>query len=115
MDYEKLSDREIDNLVALKVFGLIYDSGEDIQVQIENCSIKNYSTNISDAWLVVEEMWQRDFRFDLSVAPYVKWQALFGKDVVRMEDYIGEHKSISAPRAICIASLRALSIGKNEG
>jgi len=60
------------------------------------------STNIADAFLVVEEMRKRDFRFALSTGSAGKWCASFTKEVID-----GDYAD-TAPAAICMAALEAL-------
>lgn len=119
--------RELDALIAEKVMGITPDlkciacgstnllihwlTGNNMygdctkNMDYKRTFIKlpNYSTDISDAWLVVEKMGAyNDSSFSLSVGlSYTEWCACF----------MG-HKawSDSAPHAICLAALKAVGV-----
>jgi hypothetical protein len=96
--------RRLDYLVAHQVMGF----GEKFKISLKELSkseilIPHYSSDIADAWLVVEEL--KQWEFELSRNRQEKWwYALFWR---------GEHSEIasegpSASRAICLAALEAI-------
>lgn len=99
--------RELDALVAEKVMSLY---GQEKTVW------PNYSTDISSAWAVVEEV-RKKSRFDV-LSLYSpcdesdKWWAGFerkwpGRNINHMYDL---ESGITAPHAICLAALKSVSM-----
>ena len=129
-DIEKLSDRELDALVAEKVMGwkmykgAWFPEGFDFEVEKHKYNadwlsngihIPHYSADIAAAWQVVEKM-KADFS-DGSVEGFSLW---FSSNPVQMphwkcmfensEDHV-KAEAPTAPRAICLAALRACDKG----
>lgn len=112
MNYESMTDRELDIAVAEKVMGWYLASwcgeehwhsnnnhGEKIVKENEWCP----STNISDAWQVVRKMERQENGlpwFRLHQDESLWWKAEFEHKV--------EGIAPEAPRAICIAALKAV-------
>jgi hypothetical protein len=97
---------EIDKLVAERVMG--WDDFADKWLKNPEdlkLLVPKYSSNIADAWLVVEKM-QNHFNFFLArhfAAFDGKWEAIFeGKEGEFVAD------APTAPLAICRASLKAV-------
>ena len=117
--------RELDKLVAENVMGWreckvgieqdikgLVGFGLDRQGQFRR-SFPEYSTNIADAWLVVEEMAKRSNALALQ-APgstdmneayrdFTRWTADFDTNNIRVHT---EAEGDTAPHAICLAALR---------
>jgi hypothetical protein len=113
---EKLTNQEIDELVAEKVMGWkrvnekpnwwnnpIYDSPEYYWIKpdgTKTCYPANYSSDISEAWEVVEKF----FILELSKMSNECSVSLYG------EVYTNKGHSVAntAPIAICLAALEAV-------
>jgi hypothetical protein len=127
VDYSTLSDRELDALIAEKVMALtvvrvpfvpsrVQISDETVVLMddarkefytaypraICGGRLPRYSTSIADAWQVVEKMWTECWRLHLQGYPS-SWTASFDD---LGETHTAEH--LTAPRAICLAALKAL-------
>lgn len=64
-----------------------------------------YSTDIADAWLVVEKMLREGYQVDIGATHINRWYAAFrGERMVWVD-------GASAPEAICKAALAALEEG----
>ena len=129
-----MTDRELDALVAEKVFGKIIFTYEEMRDEAEKIWAKQphcyqflrgfnawkddngttrceqrfgrFSTEISAAWLVVEKMRQLGWYFEIdcgnaSCTPHARF-SVYGKGRGEASDL--------APRAICLAALKALGI-----
>jgi len=71
---------------------------------------RRYSNSISDAWLVVEEMRERDYGMSLRTcddASKNKYACSFISMAIR-QDYMETQWAVTAPEAICMASLEAV-------
>lgn len=114
MDYEKMSDRELDKAVAVKVMGWkppetkrsvtwLHPSGYGA----DESGIPAYSTNIFAAFTVVEHLRQEGWRFrcgDLKNGWTVEFYGW--KD---MEFSKAEGEAFTLQRAICIAALKSIT------
>lgn len=117
MKIEDLSDRELDALVAEKVMGLSVEwvkAGDksyigtfisDGPVTLEGLhkvSIPHYSTDIAAAWTVVERM-RDDSKWNT-------FKLVWNTDGVRVSFRDDDNRvwGESAPRAICLAALKAV-------
>ena len=91
--------REMDALIAEKIFGLTVD---------DNFYLPNYSTNIADAWIVIEKMKSKHFRISYKSAPFQKYdkEPLGWLCSMSGFEFIPEHAA-TAPLAICRAALLA--------
>jgi len=114
-----VADRELDALVAEKVMGFevgIYESYRGITGISYVCKDKypsgefdlpNYSTDIKAAWEVVEKFSDESFELDHFCDGV--WTCKF-----RWVDDEGESeaeaKAKTAPRAICLAALKAMGV-----
>lgn len=115
--------RELDALIAEKVMGLPEPDlkGHTIvplpdSVRSEAWSkIPEYSTNIADAWLVVEKLKDKDLHFVFGTVVFdnlggnrltKNYGAFFGALGERIEQIEAE----TAPLAICLASLKAIGV-----
>jgi Phage ABA sandwich domain len=101
--------REIDRLVAEKVMGLKIDDYYFVldEKGLREGELLNYSTNIEDAWQVVEKLDVEEFSI-----------SKFGKEYhVWVETELGGEgfliKSKTAPLAICLAALKAVGVEVN--
>jgi hypothetical protein len=109
--------RELDALVAEKVMGLpkpwqkymiedgardwFYERGLDSYGMSKHHRVPSFSTDIADAWAVVERLKDTHYNFQLEndQGEIEPWIACFGqKSAV----------SSSAPHAICLAALRTV-------
>lgn len=98
MNYEELSYRELDALVAEKVLRVDEEAAKQIATTWWP------STDVSDAFDVVEAMRERGRWFEIETEPQ-GWHVVIGVE----PGCTGEEASHeSLPRAICIAALRAL-------
>jgi Phage ABA sandwich domain len=94
-DYDKMSDRELDALVAERVMGILKFTLENHEPYPwgaspeSDATIPHYSTDIAAAWAVVERI--RGFSRLYDFAAYAQ----------------------STPRAICVAALKAVG-GAND-
>lgn len=107
--------RELDQLIAKKVFGLdlpisiVYFPGET-PASVELCPF--YSTDIASAWLVLETINPVSIERTMLVSGKIQWTVLFCNP--RLPEpksyYDGRVTAESAPHAICLAALRALGV-----
>lgn len=134
-----MTDRELDALVAEKVFGRaivqrkhgpMIRIPEDEEGWVVETEIPQYSTSIADAWLVVEAMrrnrkaWPIQIEVDRYGGVYSggEWNVAFNcvLDRARSDDFDagefwaappnGAASDNSLPRAIALAALRALGV-----
>lgn len=117
-DYAKLTDRELDATVAEKVFGHeIGFQGKEpgiVRHKVEGdwetwSSLPRFSTDVSAAFLVVEEMRTKQGCAAVLCSPVdrgTKWDVTIG-DHDRVA-FHGQASDPSLPRAICLAALRAV-------
>jgi hypothetical protein len=108
-----MSDRELDVLVAEKVFGLVpctaacHDFGNMRPCHAQpdspdqGAETRCYSTRIEDAWMVVEAMREQGYCFYLETDQDGEAFAMFGDDLNGAE-------APTAPRVICLAALATL-------
>jgi len=118
--------REIDKLIAEKVFGFknIFDAGERYNLSFKKISyrgdepgknperdIPSYSTNISAAWEVVEKMSERQGHIETSISKYRdvidedhKYSCMIWTEKTLIE---GEYASTPA-MAICTTTLKVI-------
>jgi hypothetical protein len=112
--------REIDRLVAEKVMGWepVYDDGDLISFitgygtlffsDDDECEW-NPSTDIRDAWLVVEELIDRGYDFNLWRSEQREYNAEF--QIQKKDGFVVSYgESDHAPTAICFASLEAVGV-----
>jgi len=107
--------RELDALIAEKVMDEKIGSGHRSMIvhgPFEECDcishdeagvLPRYSTQIADAWLVVEKMRERSFRWVINSENH-NWD-------IYLEDRRmgrGEGHTTTAPLAICLAALNAM-------
>jgi len=115
-----IKQRKIDRLVAENVMGweLTYYTTTDepklegIKADGKMDEVPNYSTNIADAWQVVEKLIDKDY--DFSIYNHNKE---FNVEINIVEDdkhlwFYGE--ADSAPLAICLAALKAVGVEVEE-
>lgn len=112
MNWDEMSARERDALVAEKIFGTPLDPyrpGWVIDGNIRTY-LKNYTTDISAAWEVVEKMRERGHDFDAGAWNKMKpvWSARFPKEDVNNSHY--DSLGDTAPEAICKAALRTVGV-----
>jgi hypothetical protein len=101
--------RELDALIAEKVMGYddilmpdCYGRPPDmVHVEHYRHEIPHYSTQIADAWLVVEKL---SFEFYMERRPQEDYWVLFTD--AEDEWHVGE--ADTAPLAICLAALKAV-------
>ncbi len=118
--FSEMTDRELDKEIAEKVFELstikykewMIDRGR-VGTSVDPSAhyvdhIKNYSTNISDAWLVANKM--RELGYDLCMVFHdkTKMDHNIWFYCVETDKFTENVFNKSAPRAICIAALKAL-------
>lgn len=107
-----IAGRELDALVAEKVMGrrpgpeFHWNFGTHVET---TGGLPQYSTSIADAWLVVEKMFELGWCFDLNL--YSRYTAVFRKSYLpsRANTDSFEGKEDTAPHAICLAALKAVS------
>lgn len=112
MSEELKPGRELDALIAEKVFGIKIYPGKDYYYTgdedggIFPAPLLEYSTSIADAWEVVEKLKQKEpiIQYD---AELNCWHAGF-KD--RPDHYFMELSKDSAPHAICLVALKACEV-----
>lgn len=123
MNYEELSDRELDALVAEKVMGITACEGDVIDYDgyqsCLSCGFEcddwnvdhyfvplRYSTRIEDAWQVVERL--REQGFNWSFEGKGSWFVNLTKpiDIFRSLEF-SFYNSKSFPKTICITALKA--------
>jgi Phage ABA sandwich domain len=101
--------REIDRLVAEKVMGLKIDDYYFVldEKGLREGELLNYSTNIEDAWRVVERFDKTDFRVIRNYSGnYSAGLMYWNKDtMVKFEA-----KAETAPLAICLAALKSVGV-----
>lgn len=128
-DYEKLSDRELDALVAEKVFGIdgvtVGDAYGSIVVYYHKTNkfgseiihnVPQYSSCIAAAWEVEMLMASKgyfsghtDLSIDSGCMDYCWKYYDYNNNTLKA----GEGRG-NAPRAICLAALRAVDNGKSQ-
>lgn len=134
-----MTDRELDALVRDKVFAFKWDEtkcrvcGWTLAATVNegcvpgNCSLRPgpdipaadrcapYSTDVSAAFLVVDEMARRGFLLQLTLrAKPDLWMAAFGR---KFMESVPAEQAVGAARAICLAALAALGVpvAEDEG
>ncbi len=107
-----MTDRELDALVAKKVMGLDVGGGCSHEFDVCLC-FPGYSTNIDAAWMVVEKITGNGSsgNFDI-VGPgeINKWCVHFYVHKGAVSYPSGSVIDVSAPRAICLAALKAVGV-----
>lgn len=102
-----MTDRELDALVAEKVFGFTRQPGDPEMCEIPSSDagwrkykkIDPYSTDIAAAWLVALYLQRGGHIVDIGTE-YHEWVAIIDDNRKYMA------KDARAPRAICIAALK---------
>ncbi len=100
--------RELDALVAEKVMGWKMDASAVWHGPGPSCLVlPHYSTDIADAWEIVEKLQSQDWACILdNVKDFLgNWQAHFEKDRRACTA-----ESESAPHAIALAALKAVGV-----
>lgn len=130
-DYSKLSDRELDALVAEKVMGwkkapngawMSYEKDafgnggwKSHATWKANASVSAVrftpSTDIAAAWQVVEKMKERQWNFTIADLVKNKWRAEFGGSRKHKQTW---EDADTAPRAICLAALKAVGVAPSK-
>lgn len=115
-----MTDRELDALVAEKVMGiwpwLLHDEYEPKAMTCPETGIQTspvrafdrYSTDISAAWQVVERM-QVDGSW-YSISGPADGFPRYHAEILNGWKSLAEAEAETAPRAICLAALRALGV-----
>lgn len=110
-----MTNQEINKEIAEKVMG--WKDGKHPHDDFLNSGwgggyVFSPSTDISDAWLVVEKMREKGFWFDLNNGEGDSWDANFEEKtlIAELHSVRGEK---SAPLAICKAALKAIEKDKN--
>ena len=95
--------RRIDVFVAEKVMGIESHGGIVHPIELDHDQVATrvpaYSTQIADAWLVVEKLKER---FDIEISCNVQGWTMY----VYNDTYSGIYAA-TAPLAICLAALKA--------
>lgn len=115
MNYDAMTDRELDALVAEKVMGwkrrkiagsLAVYGGKGCRGRVET----NFrpSESISCAFEVVEAMRERGYGIEIHVTPQGVGVVVNANPGQHDEEGVGECEGESAARCVCIAALRAL-------
>lgn len=112
--------RAIDALIAEHVFGCVITRSKHtdelmtcFDKDIGNVPLLNYSTQIQDAWLVVEKMREK-LKWSFSLDTFYRKKNYFCR-FEKLNDEGFPHTSYdevnqSAPLAICLAALKALNV-----
>lgn len=129
-DYSALESRELDALVAERVMGLVpcqneraHDPASEFYIGNGNCHAQPdsptdggedpfYSTTWEGAGLVLEAMRERGWRW--AVYPAASGPAIaatFSRTGKGNRHLEGQAVTAPAPRAVCIAALRAIAAG----
>lgn len=101
--------RELDALVAEKVFGIKLKPSTPMDCDVchkpfySDLDIQPYSTSIASAWLVVEKLRDEHFMLEEIGTMRTSWKARFGMKW-RVESGYAE----TAPHAICLAALKCV-------
>ncbi len=125
-------NRELDKEIAEKIFGHevvltktkrheYYTIGkpdwydEYGEMKLVN-PLPNYSSDISNAWEVVEKFRDQGLQFELRVSPgtlWIVWVARLSMIPFQEDELLAEAKGESAPLAICLAALKTVDkLGK---
>ncbi len=123
-----MTDRELDALVAEHVFKLKLIKPQSLWIQegwfnesnkliYPMPSLPHYSTNIADAWEVVEKMTKNNLHFKLQQGFNQHTEKPFV--TVSFNEYNNGHQWFcyeqeSAPKAIVLAALKAMNIEVNQ-
>lgn len=111
--------RELDAEIAEKVMQLSlmrwtnHPEHEPVLIQ-DGAKIPQYSTNISDAWLVVEKMRERGWECRMEYRHFNEfWDVFFWREYCDKErdeslDDFGQSQLEELPEAICRAALEAV-------
>lgn len=116
MNYESMTDRELDELVIDKVMGwkdrmLITSDGKTSIAEsnerefISLVRLFNPSTNMSDAWEVVEKLSKDEIEISIEVMGDLKTIKMLDSKKSRYSEGFGYVMT----RAICIAALKAVT------
>ena len=123
MEYDKLGNRELDKLVAEKIFKREVEENytsndymEAYKSEIHNgetmpqgwSTLRYFSIDIQAAWQIVKEMKNKNFEIileDYSSFTPNTWKVRF--EPINMETH-SRHVDKTAPRAICICALKAM-------
>lgn len=116
---ELKAGRELDALIAEKVFGLVKCRGRhDEQHDGDYCyaqpdspmrggELRSYSSDIADAWLVVEKLRRRGFGFSVGDILNTAWfEVTFDNPVTELSYIVG---ATTISEAICRAALAAVA------
>lgn len=109
MNYDTMTDRELDALIAERVMGATRDADgfyEWPNSQYASYEAPDYTSNIRMAFEVVEAMRERGWYFSCIVAK--DWiSAAFVLEEEGHDPKASEEFADTLPRAICLAALRA--------
>lgn len=104
--------RELDALIAEKVFGKTVDRSSHFDIYYDNGpSIPFYSTRIAGAWLVVEKLVADGMQpivnyLNGQILAYDGWHCCIAKGY----EVYHSHGCETAPLAICLAALKACGV-----
>lgn len=100
--------RELDGLIAekvmgLKVYGQFHETNRGVRIHVPR-----YSTNIEDAWLVVEKLKDK-----VDIGFFNDSLGNWNCKILDKSDWsLTEIEAETAPLAICLAALKAVDIEK---
>lgn len=97
--------RELDAKIHDKIFG--QPGWYHFEHGVADESLPHYSTDIADAWLVVEKMKSKSFELFLHSTVHEEISASFND---KRKDKYAEFKSKTAPHAISLAALKACGV-----
>ena len=103
-----MTDSELDALVAEKVFG---GKAGASHWYLPHSGFEGpwFSKSIASAWLVVEKMRARGFEFLIGNST-TRWRVAFHR-----YRQVSDFSDALAPRAICLAALKALGVELSQG
>lgn len=92
--------RELDALIAEKVMGVH-------PFDVREGTVRTYTTNIADAWLVVDRLERMDIEVKITIFPKAATRVDFKDYHTGSEGTVQEY---TAPLALCLAALKACGV-----
>jgi hypothetical protein len=108
-----MTNRKIDALVAEKVMGWTRAPHGFLHEGVTFQVCPNYSTNIQDAWAVLDELHSKGFGWCIEQAPSMTESTcwLVAEGIHAVEKHAkASVTAVSPPMAICLAALKACGV-----